>query len=72
MAVGLSGEKDAIDRCQEAYYLYLTEPTEQARENLRKCYEAVPEHKRCFLGDMDTRDSDYIRILYHPEEKREV
>lgn len=71
-AARLAGEDDAIDRCQKAYYLYLTDPTEWARENLRKYYEAVPKHRRCFLGDMDTKDSDYRRILYHPEEKREV
>lgn len=71
-AARLAGDKDAIDKCRDAYFYYLTEPTDWARENLRKYYEAVPEHKRCFLGDMDTRDTDYIRILYHPEDKREV
>lgn len=71
-AADLAGDKDSIERCREAYFYYLTSPTEWARENLRKLYEQVPEHKRCFLGDMDTKDSDYIRILYHPEDKREV
>ena len=72
LALELAGEKDAIDRCRRAHYLYLCDPNDWTRENLRKAYEAVPEHQRMFLGDMDTRDSDFIRILYRPEEKREV
>jgi len=67
-----AGEEDALDRCIAAYHSYLTEPDDWHRENLRKLYEAVPAHMRMYLGNMDTRDSDYIRILYHPEQKREV
>lgn len=72
LALEMAGEKDAIDRCRRAHYLYLCDPTDWTRENLRKAYEAVPEHQRMFLGDMDTRDSDFRRILYYPDEKREV
>ncbi len=72
LALELAGEKDAIDRCRHAHYLYLCDPTDWARENLRKTYEAVPEHQRMFLGDMDTKDADFIRILYRPQDKREV
>ncbi len=72
LALEMAGEKDAIDRCRQAHYLYLCDPTDLARENLRKAYEAVPEHQRMFLGDMDTKDSDFRRILYYPDEKREV
>lgn len=68
----LSGEEDALDLCRAAHYEYLTDPNEWTREALRKAYEAVPEHKRMYLGDMDTRDSDFIRILQYPDEKREV
>ncbi len=68
----LLGEEDSIDICRRAYHYYLEEPSEWAREKLRKAYEAVPEHQRMYLGDMDSRDSDYRRILYHPEQKREV
>ena len=42
------------------------------REVLRKAYEAVPESERMYLGDMDSKDSDYRRILYYPDKKREV
>lgn len=68
----LSGEPTARDRCVAAYHAYLEEPTDWAREQLRKAYEAVPAHERIYLGDMDTRDSGYIRILHFPDEKREV
>ena len=34
--------------------------------------EAVPESERMYLGDMDSKDSDYRRILYYPDKKREV
>lgn len=72
MLAQAAGEEDMLDRCIAAYHAYLTEPGDWAKENLRKAYEAVPEHMRMYLGDMDTRDSDYIRILYHPEQKRQV
>lgn len=68
----LTGQEDSLDICRRAYHYYLEEPTDWAREKLREAYEAVPVHCRPYLGDMDTRDSDYIRILYHPEIKRQV
>lgn len=68
----LSGEQDTLDRCREAHYQYLIDPNDWTRENLRKAYEAVPKHQRMFLGDMDTKDGDFIRILYDPDRKREV
>ena len=68
----VSGEKDSLKICTDAYHEYLTDPTERNREALRKTYNAVPEQNRCFLGDMDTRDSDYDRILNDPKNKREV
>lgn len=54
------------------YYLYLENPIEFYRDKLREKYERVPEHERMYLGDMDTKDWDYQRILYRPDEKREV
>ena len=62
----------AHDRCRAAYHQYLEWPDENARERLRAAYEAVPEHERMYLGDMDTRDQDYLRILFEPDNKREV
>ncbi|MEK3792851.1 hypothetical protein MKX42_14065 [Paenibacillus sp. FSL R7-0204] len=68
----LNGEQTAHEACRAAYYAYLENPGEYYREQLRIKYELVPEHERMYLGDMDTKDWDYQRILYHPEETREV
>ncbi|WP_405114378.1 hypothetical protein MHH28_09820 [Paenibacillus sp. FSL K6-1217] len=68
----LNGEQTAHEACRAAYYAYLENPSEYYREQLRIKYELVPEHERMYLGDMDTKDWDYQRILYHPEETREV
>lgn len=60
-----------LDICRKRYYKYLEHPIEEHKENLRIAYEAIPEHERMYLGNMDIRDEDYIRILY-TEEKRQV
>lgn len=67
----VQGKPDAHDAAINAYHAYLVEPNEFYKEKLRAAYEAVPEHERCYLGDMDTRDSDFRRILY-TDNKREV
>lgn len=72
MLLRTAGEQTDFDKCVDAYHYYLTHPDKWARENLKKAYEALPESRRMYLGDMDDRDSDYIRIIYHSESKREV
>lgn len=67
----VQGKPDAHTVCINAYHAYLVEPTDFYRERLREAYEAVPEHERMYLGDMDTRDGDFRRILYS-DRKREV
>lgn len=67
----VQGKPDAHDAAINAYHAYLVEPNDFYKEKLRKAYEAVPEHERCYLGDMDTRDGDFRRILYS-DRKREV
>lgn len=68
----LKGNKTTLEICREAYYNYLSNPSEYNRVYLKEKYELVPEHERMFLGDMDSKDSDYQRIIYSPSEKREV
>ncbi len=68
----LNGAKTSLEKCREAYYTYLENPSEFARARLKELYEWVPEHERMYLGDMDNRDEDYVRIIYYPEDKREV
>ena len=68
-----AGNKETVShRCRRIYHQYLEYPSERTREMLREAYEAVPEHERMYLGDMDSKDSDYVRILYHPNKKRQV
>lgn len=67
----ISGEEDSLDLCQKAYFEYLKEPSEYNKKRLKETYENVPEHERRFLGDMDSKDSDYCRIIY-TDRKREV
>lgn len=64
-------EETTLELCREAYFEYLADPCDYTKEKLRKAYEAVPEHERMYLGDMDSKDWDYRRILYS-DEKREV
>lgn len=68
----LKGERSTSEECRHAYHMYLEDPSEFNRARLKETYESVPEHQRMYLGDMDTKDADYQRILYAPEEKREV
>lgn len=68
----ISGKKTALDYARECYYNYLEYPSEYNRGLLKGAYEKVPEHERMFLGDMDSKDSDFIRIIYTPDIKREV
>ncbi len=63
--------RDRHEKCRQAYFQYLEDPSEFNRDQLREAYEKVPEHERIYLGDMDTRDTDYQRILYSTK-KREV
>lgn len=44
---------------------------EDGKKRLKELYEQIPEHERMYLGDMDCRDYDYIRIIY-TDKKREV
>ncbi|MDR0267712.1 MAG: hypothetical protein LBJ26_06320 [Paenibacillus sp.] len=68
----LNGNKTSLEKCRAAYYSYLEDPSDDAREELKELYELIPEHERMYLGDMDSKDGDYRRIIYRPEDKREV
>ncbi len=68
----LNEEETPQEKCRKAYYNYLEYPTDYNRNVLKELYEAIPEHQRLYLGDMDSKDSDYRRIIYTPHIKREV
>lgn len=72
----LSGRTGADERCREAFDEYERQeelPRDEsgaenpeltaARERLRAAYEAVPEHLRMYLGDMDSKDWPIRRAL---------
>ncbi|WP_437913229.1 hypothetical protein WME73_41780 [Sorangium sp. So ce302] len=64
----LNGRPGSIARCRTAYETYLADPTVAHREALRAAYEAVPEHNRRYVGDMDTKDVGVRMILYGEKE----
>ncbi|WP_028328735.1 DUF7638 domain-containing protein [Brachyspira alvinipulli] len=68
----ISGKENAFDYAIRCYHNYLVYPSDDNRELLKEAYEKVPEHERMFLGDMDDKDSDFRRIIYTPNIKREV
>ncbi|HKQ72547.1 MAG TPA: hypothetical protein VJ810_02390 [Blastocatellia bacterium] len=55
-------------KCRECYEAFLAAPTVANREALREAYEAVPEHNRAYLGDMDTKDVPIRMIIYGKQE----
>ena len=68
----ISGKENAFDYAIKCYHNYLVYPSDYNRELLKYAYEKVPEHERIFLGDMDNKDTDFRRIIYTPNIKREV
>jgi hypothetical protein len=68
----MNDNETAFDKCRNVYFEYLQDPSEELRRELKRLYEMIPEHQRVYLGNMDTRDTDYRRIIYSPNLKREV
>lgn len=68
----ISGKENAFDYAIKCYHNYLVYPSDYNRELLKEAYKKVPKHERIFLGDMDNKDSDFRRIIYTPNIKREV
>ena len=68
----ISDKENAFDYAIKCYHDYLVYPSDDNRELLKEAYEKVPEHERMFLGDMDNKDTDFRRIIYTPNIKREV
>ncbi|MGL4584116.1 MAG: DUF7638 domain-containing protein, partial [Flavobacterium sp.] len=63
----LNGEKSLNNLCLEVFEKYQANPSDELKEALKLAYERVPEHLRIYLGDMDTRDSEIIEIIYGPD-----
>lgn len=56
--------------CFEKWEKYLKDKTNENKEELRKAYENVPEHKRAYLlQDMDLKDTPIRMAIYGDHEK---
>ena len=64
----LAGEPTSLQKCRARHREFLEQPTVANRDALRQAYEAVPEHNRTYLGDMDAKDFPIRMIIYGPEE----
>lgn len=60
----LQGKPSVVKLCAQAFSEYQISPTPENKETLRGSYERVPEHLRCYCGDMDTKDTAIRRVLY--------
>jgi tetratricopeptide (TPR) repeat protein len=60
----LNGRPDSAKRCREALKAYKESPGEESKGRLREAYEAVPAHRRMFLGDQDSKDIPIRMIIY--------
>ncbi len=59
----LNGANDSVKECMIRKRAYKEEPTEANRQALRSAYLAVPEHRRLYCGDMDSKDTEIQNIL---------
>jgi len=60
----LGGELSSVEKCRKVYEQYLKNPNTSLKTKLKIAYENIPEHERMFVGDMDTRDTKVIKIIY--------
>jgi hypothetical protein len=60
----LNGGSGVVWQCAQRYEQYIRAPTSEAKDALRSAYEAVPDHLRCYCGDMDTRDTAIRKVLF--------
>ena len=63
----LKGEQDPIVICRAAFAAFHKDPILENRAALKIAYEAVPEHLRCYCGDMDSKDSLIRRALQNDD-----
>ena len=64
----LLGGLTSLETCCAAYEAYLASPTAAHRAQLKTAYEAVPDHQKMFVGDMDTKDTAVRMIVYGEQE----
>lgn len=67
----LNGGESAIDKCRRIFELYMQNPTMKLKDELKDAYEAVPENRRIFVGNMDTKDYGVRLVIYGDIVKKE-
>lgn len=67
----LNGSENSIRKCARIFEEYKQNPTKRLRDELKKAYEAIPEHQRIFVGTMDTRDHEVRQVIYGNVVKKE-
>jgi len=64
----LNGRPTSLDVCRRLYNDYMKDSTTALKEQLKDAYERIPDHQRCYVGDMDTRDIPVRMIIYGEDE----
>lgn len=60
----LNGKPSIVTTCAKLFERYDQDPSLETKQALLEAYEAVPDHLRCYCGDMDTRDTAIRAVLY--------
>ena len=64
----LKGGRGAVQECMIRFKECQIAPSPETRESLRQAYESVPEHRRCYCGDMNSQDWPIRKLLYGSEQ----
>lgn len=67
----LNGSENSIAKCARIFEVYKQNPTKKLRDDLKAAYDAVPEHRRIFVGTMDTKDYEVRQVIYGDIVKKE-
>jgi len=60
----LNDRPTSSETCQSAFDAFNENPTDEALDQLKRAYEAVPSHLRRYLGDMDVKDVPIRMAIY--------
>jgi hypothetical protein len=60
----LNDRPTSSETCQRAFDAFNENPTDEAQDELKRAYEAVPRHLRPYLGDMDVKDIPIRMAIY--------
>jgi len=67
----LNGRENSIAKCARIFEKYKQNPTTKLRDELKLAYEDIPEHRRIFVGTMDTQDYEVRQVIYGDIIKKE-